>query len=267
MNLPVYRLSARDIPAAMELSCAAGWNQTAEDWRALLELDPEGCLGLACDGRLVATTTLVCHDSRLAWLGMVLTHREYQRRGFARRLVEEALALADARKIETVKLDATDAGQHLYEILGFREEQEIQRWVGTGAAATLSGAGDHPPIAPLDREAFGADRSRFLELLSRRVEPVGDENGFVLWRPGYRASYIGPCVARTPEAARSLVERRLGAGEQPWYWDVFPANAAAVSLATEMGFQAVRKLLRMVRGASLSGDDSMVYAGAGFEIG
>lgn len=267
MDLQVYRLTVGDIPAAMELSSAAGWNQTAEDWRALLELDPEGCLGLTCDGRLVATTTLVCHDSRLAWLGMVLTHREYQRRGFARRLVEEALALADARKVESVKLDATDAGRHLYEILGFREEQEIQRWAGTGAAATLAGGGDHSSIAPLDREAFGADRSRFLEVLAKRLAPIGDEDGFALWRPGCRASYVGPCVARTPEKARSLLQCRLGAGEQPWYWDVFPANAAAVSLATEMGFQVVRKLLRMVRGASQSGNDSMIYAAAGFEIG
>ena len=267
MDLRVYRLTTRDVPAAMELSCAAGWNQTAEDWQALLELDPEGCLGLDCDGRLAATTTLVCHDSSLAWLGMVLTHREYQRRGFARRLVEEALALAEARKIETVKLDATDAGRHLYETLGFRAEQDIQRWMGTGAAATLAGGGDHAPIAPLDREAFGADRSRFVKVLAKRVGPIGDENGFVLWRPGYRASYIGPCVARTPEAARSLLRRRLGAGEQPWFWDLLPANTAAAALATEMGFQVVRRLLRMVRGAPQSGKDAMVYATAGFEIG
>src|SRR5437762_3624981 len=36
-------LNNNDLPAAMELSTLAGWNQTADDWRMLLELAPDGC--------------------------------------------------------------------------------------------------------------------------------------------------------------------------------------------------------------------------------
>src|SRR5262245_43062166 len=110
----VHRLTYEDVAAAFELSEAAGWNQTQQDWRRLLALEPEGCFGCECDGRLVATSTLLCHGPELAWLGMVLTHPDYRRRGFAAQLVEAALVLAQRRGIASVKLDATDQGRPLY---------------------------------------------------------------------------------------------------------------------------------------------------------
>src|SRR6266853_5499508 len=107
------RLRVEDVPAATLLSAQAGWNQTAEDWRTLLELSPEGCLAIEVDGHLAATTTLLCYGRRLAWIGMVLTKAEYQRRGFATRLLAHALENADKMGIATIKLDATDQGQPL----------------------------------------------------------------------------------------------------------------------------------------------------------
>src|SRR3954451_22253247 len=103
-----------DTPAAFQLSAHAGWNQTEEDWRTLLELSPEGCLAIEVDGQLAATTTLLCYGPKLAWIGMVLTKAEYQRRGFAKRLLALALQNADKMGIATIKLDATDQGQPLY---------------------------------------------------------------------------------------------------------------------------------------------------------
>jgi hypothetical protein len=72
-------LLAADLPSAMELSHLAGWNQTIDDWQTLSWLDPEGCLGIEVDDRIVATTTLLCYGRRLAWIGMVLTMPDYRR--------------------------------------------------------------------------------------------------------------------------------------------------------------------------------------------
>src|SRR6266498_5397231 len=58
-------MNTGDFTAALELSCAAGWNQTYEDWHMLLEVAPDGCFGIEADGRLVATTTLLCYEQRL----------------------------------------------------------------------------------------------------------------------------------------------------------------------------------------------------------
>src|SRR6476661_1577992 len=112
-------LTTADVPAALELSAAAGWNQTPADWERMIALEPSGCFGIQEDGRLVATTTLLTYGHELAWVGMVLTHSEYQRRGYAGQLVTAALELAAARGVRCVKLDATDQGQPLYARLGF----------------------------------------------------------------------------------------------------------------------------------------------------
>src|SRR5579863_2424566 len=121
-------LVASDIPAALGLSEQAGWNQTGEDWRMLVDLAPQGCLAIEVEGELAATTTLLCYGQRLAWIGMVLTKLPYRGRGFARRLLTQALTQADEMGIETVKLDATDQGRPLYEKMGFRFEQAVERW-------------------------------------------------------------------------------------------------------------------------------------------
>src|SRR5437016_12880203 len=84
------------------------------------------------DERVVATATLLCYGSRLAWIGMVLTRPDYRRRGFAQRLVQTALERSAALKIESVKLDATQEGQPLYEKLGFKTEQIVERWFHEG---------------------------------------------------------------------------------------------------------------------------------------
>src|ERR1700686_5077863 len=112
--MELVTLSEDVLPDLLALSTGAGWNQTPNDWMALLMNSPEGCLGIACDGRVVGTTTLACYETRLAWIGMVLTHPDYQRRGFARMLVSRAVELAHEREVRTVKLDATPQGRPLY---------------------------------------------------------------------------------------------------------------------------------------------------------
>ena len=62
----IRALARADIPAAMCLKEAAGWNQTEQDWTNLLTLSPDGCFGIERDGMLVSTTTAVCYGRRLS---------------------------------------------------------------------------------------------------------------------------------------------------------------------------------------------------------
>jgi GNAT superfamily N-acetyltransferase len=267
------KLQLNDIAAAMQLSTEAGWNQTEEDWRMLIELAPEGCLAIEVDGELASTATLMCYGRRLAWIGMVLTRIAYRGRGFARRLLTETLALADRLQIETVKLDATDQGQPLYEKLGFRSEQPVERWarLGTSDVPDSVAPSDKNPSQSwqaADHRAFGLDRSQLLDCLARRHAPLSISHSYLLTRPGRLTRYLGPCVAETPEIARSLIVRALQTSSLGgWSWDLLPENANAAVLARELAFTTKRHLLRMVRGKDLRANEDAIYAIAGFELG
>ena len=264
------RLRAEDIPPAAQLSAQAGWNQTEEDWRTLLDLSPEGCLAIDVDGHLAATTTLLCYGRRLAWIGMVLTKAQYQRRGFARRLLTHALEIADKMGIATIKLDATDQGQTLYESLRFRNEQEIERWSRPGGNAAQLPVGRtsvEKPWRVLDSLVFGADRSQLLARLAQLNPPRSISQSYLFSRPGRVSAYLGPCISENPGTARRMIEECVQNTKCGWSWDLFPQNQDAVALARDLGFSPQRHLVRMTRGKKLCEKENAIYAIAGFELG
>jgi len=269
---------AGDLTAAAELSCAAGWNQTPEDWQMLLDLAPTSCFGIEAEGRLVATTTLLCYQRKLAWIGMVLTHPDYRGRGFAYRLVRAALDRAASLEIETIKLDATEHGRSLYASLGFQAEQGVERWSRPGSPKSqtpepqprrLRNSSTLPTtLRELDTQAFAADRSIMLQELAQRSSLHSSPNAFLFARAGRATEYLGPCVAGDPAAARAIITGTINSSAHTgWSWDLLPANQDAVTLASELGFSRQRCLTRMVRGKPLHGHDEMVCAIAGFELG
>lgn len=271
----VRLLSAADIPAGMRLKEAAGWNQTAADWQRVLALHPDGCFGIECDGQVRATATAVCFGEELAWVGMVLTDAQYRGRGFARRLMEHALAHLRGKRVQWIKLDATDMGRPLYERLGFQDTGAIERWIRTAVPLLPRNAAvGHFEFDPtLDQQAFGADRSRLLQVLACIESASIAGMGFAMGRPGARAAFFGPCVSRSAGAARELlawfIEKHA---EESIYWDILPANRDAVALAREFGFEPVRRLARMALAGvenppALGSDDALMYAAAGFEFG
>ena len=269
-------LTASDIPQVMRLSQAAGWNQTADDWRRLLELEPEGCFGIERDGKVVATTTAVCYGRELAWIGMVLTDPEFRGQGLASSLMAATLEFLDGRHMQWVKLDATDMGKDLYRKFGFVDECPVERWSRPGGAAwtaNLVAQEVGPPYVPsheMDLRAFGADRSRLLASLASGESTSIPGAGYAMGRPGSNAAYFGPCVADSPAAAQAFVEWFLArhAGESV-YWDLLPESRDAVRIAERFGFQCARQLVRMARGKTrpAAANAQQIYALAGFEFG
>jgi predicted GNAT family N-acyltransferase len=278
----------------MELSRAANWNQTPEDWYRIIQLSTEGCLCIEDAGKIVATATLLPFGTRLAWIGMVLTRPEYRRQGLAKRLMEGLIAIAERRGIHTLKLDATEEGRPLYENLGFVVEKTVERWGRDGGELIPAKVGvDHDDVAEqdhsrslhisdelfaLDAEAFGVPRKRLLEVLSNSGNSNATLDGYALSRHGSAARYLGPCVTRSGAEASLLIaahfedaanirgeyETRKSCG---WYWDLLPANPEAVRYAQKFGFTRRRVLWRMRRGEMMESNDAMVYAIAGFELG
>jgi GNAT superfamily N-acetyltransferase len=268
-------LTPVDIPAAMRLKDAAGWNQTETDWRNVLGLEPDGCFAIECDGDLRATATAVCFGPELAWIGMMLTDSAYRGRGFGRRLMENAMEYLRRRSVNWIKLDATDMGRPLYARLGFRDEAAIERWIRTPRSLPRRRGlpGPFVPDPALDRQAFGADRSQLLRALAGIESASVAGAGFAMGRAGSRTAYFGPCVARSADVARDLVAWFLeNHANESVYWDILPGNTDAVRIAHEFGFERVRELVRMaLAGAGdpvpLNNNDNLVFGIAGFEYG
>jgi len=268
-----------DIPAAMQLKEAAGWNQTEADWRRLLRLEPNGCFGAIKDGRLVGTTTTTIHGE-LAWIGMVLVEQQERRQGIAAKLMNVALDyLKD--KVDTIKLDATSLGQPVYEKLGFEVESEVERWMGTTrstGSATSSPINDVAlrDLLQLDRSAFNADRSKLIEMLVNDacIPPVlirasdGALSGYAFARSGTKKTYVGPVVARDPHVVETLLDEMLAqlAGSEV-YIDINKECVIDTSLLSDRGFVKERNLIRMVKGGPSQKTSPLVVAIAGPEVG
>ncbi len=274
--MKIRPLRSNDIPSLLELSQQAGWNQTQADWERMIALAPDACHGIEADDRIVSSTTGIRHGHDLAWIGMVLTHEAHRGRGYATALVQHAIDhLRD--KVAWIKLDATDTGKPVYARLGFQDETEVQRWErkpGPVEKASSYLIHEYAVDPSFDRAYFGAYRVPLLNALRRDGEScfvVG--YGYAMSRPGARARHLGPCVVRSTEAARALVEDVLAKhGGESVIWDLFPSNADAVRLAKQYGFQPMRHLTRMALPCRpdvlpILRNESSVFAIAGFEYG
>ena len=259
-------LTTGHIPDAFALSSIADWNQPREDWRMLLGM-PGACFGIEIEGKLVATATLICYGRALGLVGMVLTHPDYRRRGFARALVSHVMEHARTAGVNTLKLDATNEGLPLYESLGFRAEQQVERWKRASFDHTPADT-TGPAAFPWKLDACGYDRRHLLERLSGIGEGTANAEAFALSRPGRLNRYLGPCVALNQTAARDVIEATLTRHpEDGWFWDLLAANRDAVALAQDLGFECVRRLTRMTWGPDIPSQDNRIYAIAGLELG
>jgi GNAT superfamily N-acetyltransferase len=271
----IVELGETDLPAATALSEEAGWNQTEEDWALMLRLGRG--LGVAApDRRLVATALALPYPPHFGWVSMVLVHGPFRRRGLATRLLERSVAELQERSLVPF-LDATPAGQAVYERMGFRPVGCLTRWRGLGAGLAGGRASELDPAAlselgELDRAAFGADRSSVLtDLLERepavaRRDPAGD--GYVLSRAGRTATHVGPVIARQTETALSLLAGALDTIAGPVVIDVPDGESAVAALLGRYGLEPERPYVRMALGRETGyGEPSLVRAIAGPELG
>ena len=265
-------LGPQHIAGCFALSQAAGWNQNEADWRLMLDIGRGWGISLA-DGTLVATT-LVLPYGHFAWISMVLVHSAHRRLGHASRLLRLAIADLRARHLTPV-LDATPAGREVYRQEGFRDTWTFKRFHKSASEPVFRAPlhqGETGPDADLalDREAFGADRTRLLRALRQRLPQaaISLPNGFVLGRDGREARQIGPLVARDEETAMHLLQSALAAVPAPLYVDAVDHAPNVQQWLEARGFAFQRPFTRMIHaGGRAPGNERLVYLVAGPELG
>ena len=281
MRIAIETLREADLADAILLSTGEGWNQTHADWRRLLRLAPDGCFAARVDGRLAGTVTTTIYEPALAWIWMMIVHPTARRQGIGAALMTRALDHLAAAGVSCVKLDATPAGMPLYHRLGFEEEMLFERWQGVASpvdstALALDQRAALAPVLPLDRAAFGADRSLLLaeldaDALAAHMVRESDPHveGYALARAGRIATYLGPVVSTNRALAGRLLDAVLSrfSGQQVCI-DVNSAGLLDTARLAERGLTPTRPLMRMRRGGTAAtGTTATLCASAGPEYG
>ncbi|MFF1686218.1 MULTISPECIES: GNAT family N-acetyltransferase [unclassified Streptomyces] len=233
-DLPIRRLTPRDLMACADLSEDRGWPREEHKWGLLLSAgtgygidDPDEGLVSAC----VVTDYGPPNRPTLSAIGMVLVAERHARRGIGRRLMQYVVEQADTTPLT---LHATPYGRPLYEGLDFkvtgRAEMVRGHFTPVGAtpsvATRAATAEDLPAILRLDAEVFGPDRTHVLTRLPafadqlRVAEDGGELIGFAAAWPNMDTHVIGPLIARDTETAKALVTSLAAGTDRPLRTDI-----------------------------------------------
>lgn len=240
-------LTLADAPVCVQLTASVGWGHTQADWEKRIIWGGPGSLGMFVDERLVASTIAIAFDEDMAWIAMVITHPDYQRRGYARQLMEVALDFLDGTAC--IMLDASVYGAPLYADMGFRACGTIDIYEGTAPAVDIAPTPepleDVMWLAPRDAALFGTYRPQILADLFGQAWRVGE--GYVLLHGREGAYNIGPWYHPDPQQAEALLQTALhhAAGSRV-VMHIPGTNHTASALVTRHGLELNRTNTRMI---------------------
>jgi len=255
-----------DVPAAHALSMALGWPYRPEDW----QFSANTSIGFAAEDDGVVIGTAMCwkFGADRASLGHVIVSSGHQGRGIGRKLMEIVLEELGPR---ITFLHATQAGQPLYEKLGFSVCGSLDQYHGNVGKAEpivpLDGEqlrpgtrADFPYLIELASRASGLERHALLSALLERGESVvlerdGEIVGFSVLRRFGRGYVIGPVVAlraRDDMRARALIGYWLNRREGEFVRIDVPTGTSLPDWLIGQGLKRADTCSKMVRNAPAS---------------
>jgi GNAT superfamily N-acetyltransferase len=258
------RLELRDIQQAIQLSMAENWNQTEKDWELLIRNPQNLCLAATDNEKLIGTATAINYENDLAWIGMVIVDKEYRGQKISKMLVSNLIE--NFKDCTSLKLDATPAGQPVYQKFGFNEECLIHRFTSTSvfindlhpgreSSAERAGLKDIQEIIEYDKRIFGANRKQLIGFyLTNYPERAwmlrqnGKITGIAMGRKGNQFHHIGPVSASNSENAKKLISKSLvGLENQPVVVDILGNKKELINWFNTIGFKQERDFVRMYK--------------------
>jgi ribosomal protein S18 acetylase RimI-like enzyme len=282
MPLSIRPLTQDDLDAA-DAICIPAYGvprSRKRELRRYMTIQPSNWLLATLDGEPAGLGGATDYGP-FAYIGLMAVHPSLQRRGIATAIMEQLLAWLDARGCPLVLLDASPAGEALYEKLGFVDQDRVLQFTQDDCAlrprlserVTPMRADDLPALAAFDTSIFGASRmavlASYLADYPDRAFVARDADDRISGFLFAQADTIGPWVASDPDSAEALLAAALALQfEAPPRVNIPGANSSGNSLLLRYGFSPQRLLHRMRRGGTAAaGRRSQLYGQASLAIG
>jgi len=260
-DIEIARFTEADISFGKMLTDGEGWHRSLADWKRLLAISPYGMLKARVGGKDVGVAGLLWYD-KVAWLHSVIVLKDMRGQGIGRAMLKTCVQRARDLKVPCVKVDSVRGFESFYKAFGFVEEFESRRFLRNGErfpiVAEQVGSALLDRIVYFDQAMTGLNRSRAIRAvyddapeLAFCVKSDPGLLGYVLARRGEERIQIGPCVVDKQDSlcASRLIASLIGSEPDSKFRMCVPgANAAAVKLATDLGFESVMSSTRMFMG-------------------
>ena len=258
-----------DVEPVSDAILRSGWGDRRVKFQWVV--GHSGCRAFVADaeGTLVGSGVATI-NGRVGWIGTIWVDPDWRGRGLGKALTQSTIDAAEAAGCQALLLVATEAGQPLYERLGFEVQTRyrIMEAPGRGEGPTNRAIRpfrdeDAVAMAALDAGATGEDRAHVLASFAAPAttrcldRDDGSLGGFVIRAPWGGGATIAPDPAdglAIAEARRSAArpDKRVRVG-------LIESNLEGLTRLQEAGWTASWGAPRMIRGPMPPWDPNAIW--------
>lgn len=276
----IEKMVADDFSFAVQLTDTMNWNMIEEDFKFMIELEPNGCFVLWDDSERIGVATSISFG-KVGWFGNLIVHEDHRERGAGTLLLKHAIDYLKSKNVETIGLYAYPQLLRFYGNLGFRSDEDFLVLRGKAFSSTTKSSSKEvkeenvEAIIDFDNRCFGASRRKLLKHILFNADNIGymstDNDaitGYVAAKVYEGTAEVGPAVCNQSRddiaiaLLRAVLDRLKG-------FEIFMCvtrrSTAILDMLFKAGFKEDFRVARMFSGPAVCG--SCIYIAESLERG
>ncbi|MBN1682165.1 GNAT family N-acetyltransferase [Candidatus Bathyarchaeota archaeon] len=258
-----FRLAnSGDIDFWMSLIEIVGWDNTLNDVKRSLFLEPEGCFIANINNKNVGIVNSYLYG-KIGWIGNLIVKPEFRGRGIGKELMNHAINRLKLNGVESIRLDSVEKAVNLYNRIGFQHEFKSLRFICKSEKrdtrnVTLIKPSELNEIFRLDKKYCGYERQKFLKKIREefpklcyKISIEGKIQGYIMARFLNNSFKIGPWVCNpkyTIEAEELLFAVMKQAEGYELKVGILEPNKNAIDIVEKNSFIRLPSSYRMCLG-------------------
>jgi predicted N-acetyltransferase YhbS len=219
----VRKMVEEDLEYAVQLTDTKSWNLIEEDFRLMLNLEPEGCFVLLNDSQRIGIITSISFG-RIGWFGNLIVEEQHQRKGAGSLLVHHVIDYLTSKRVKVVGLYSYVDSVPFYEKLGFKYDSDFIVLEGKAPAFSVEAnirevkPENFEKIVEFDSSCLNAPRKKLLEAIFHNDNNLcylsvenGEMLGYIMAKVYEGMAEVGPlmCDPECSDVAINLVKTVL----------------------------------------------------------